>query len=209
MKLRNYFFGLFIITLLLSGCNNERDIIDQTNREKDLVVEEEITDEDINNERDYVLIIDENLDNVSEDLIKPQELKVGDVGLVLERDGEFLLVDFIRPVGDLPDDWSFARGYVPKENTILNPSEEKLRELSNVARLKDGEITLEDSLNGNEYLEQGNRYVSIIEVDDDRLLIEMPGGANDAWVSSSDVDYNLGYFEGYSDWDKLIVGKYK
>lgn len=209
MKLRNYFFGLFIITLLLSGCNNERDIIDQTNGEKDLVVEEEITDEDINNERDYVLIIDENLDNVSEDLIKPQELKVGDVGLVLERDGEFLLVDFIRPVGDLPDDWSFARGYVPKENTILNPSEEKLRELSNVARLKDGEITLEDSLNGNEYLEQGNRYVSIIEVDDDRLLIEMPGGANDAWVSSSDVDYNLGYFEGYSDWDKLIVGKYK
>lgn len=199
MKLRNYFFGLFIITLLLSGCNNERDIIDQTNGEKDLVVEEEITDEDINNERDYVLIIDENLDNVSEDLIKPQELKVGDVGLVLERDGEFLLVDFIRPVGDLPDDWSFARGYVPKENTILNPSEEKLRELSNVARLKDGEITLEDSLNGNEYLEQGNRYVSIIEVDDDRLLIEMPGGANDAWVSSSDVDYNLGYFEGYSD----------
>lgn len=48
-------------------------------------------------------------------------------------------------------------------------------------------------------MEQGNRYVSIIEVDDDRLLIEMPGGANDAWVSSSDVDYNLGYFEGYSD----------
>lgn len=202
MKVSKYLILIMLLSLTLIGCNSkqENETVDSTNIEN--VESSDIDDEIVessNSENQYILIEDDNLETLPEDLEKPETIAVGDVGLVLEDKGEYFLVDFIRPVGDLPDDWSFARGYVPKENTILNPSEEKLRELSNVARLKDGEITLEDSLNGNEYLEQGNRYVSIIEVDDDRLLIEMPGGANDAWVSSSDVDYNLGYFEGYSD----------
>lgn len=202
MKVSKYLILIMLLSLTLIGCNSqqENETVDSTNIEN--VESSDIDDEIVessNSENQYILVEDDNLETLPEDLEKPETIAVGDVGLVLEDKGEYFLVDFIRPVGDLPDDWSFARGYVPKENTILNPSEEKLRELSNVARLKDGEITLEDSLNGNEYLEQGNRYVSIIEVDDDRLLIEMPGGANDAWVSSSDVDYNLGYFEGYSD----------
>ena len=202
MKVSKYLILIMLLSLTLIGCNSqqENETVDSTNIEN--VESSDIDDEIVessNSENQYILVEDDNLETLPEDLEKPETIAVGDVGLVLEDKGEYFLVDFIRPVGDLPDDWSFARGYVPKENTILNPSEEKLRELSNVARLKDGEITLEDSLNGNEYLEQGNRYVSIIEVDDDRLLIEMPSGANDAWVSSSDVDYNLGYFEGYSD----------
>lgn len=198
MKFKNYFIGLILITFLLAGCNSESETLDQNNVEEEVVDEEATVVED-SYEREYVLVNDANLDNLDENLERPQDLNVGDVGLILEDEGELLLVDFIRPVGDLPEDWSFARGYVPKENTIINPSEDDLKEFSNVARLKDGEITLEDSLNGDEFTEEGNKYVNIVDRENDRLLIEMSGGRNNAWVSTSDVDYNLEHFDGYPD----------
>lgn len=150
-------------------------------------------------EKDYIgrfiLVNYANLEQVK-NLQVPQKLKVGDVGLIQESKDNLLLVDFIKPQGDLPLDWSFAKGYVPKENTILNPRPNELEMLSNICRLINGNINLQDSITGKNYTVEGNKFVNIVRKESNRLLIEMPGGQNDAWVSISDVDYDIEYFIG-------------
>lgn len=146
-------------------------------------------------ENQYALLINAHLENVPDNLKAPMRAEVGDVGIVLESEDNYLLVDFIKPQGDMPNDWSFAKGYVPKSHVIFNPSDEDLREFSNVVRLEGNEI-LTDSVTNESFTYEVERYAKILKSENDRVLISMPGGANDAWVSMDDVDYNLEYFKG-------------
>lgn len=174
---------------------NQVVIWDNENKRVEITRQKDVPTEDEDYIGRFVLINDANLDKVN-NLQVPQDLKVGDVGLILKADGNLLLVDLIKPQGDLPDDWSFARGYVPKDNTILNPRPNELKMISNVCRLINGEITLQDSVTGRNYTVAGNRFVNIVRVENNRVLIEVPGGNNDAWVSINDVDFGIEYFIG-------------
>ncbi|MDO5725206.1 MAG: copper amine oxidase N-terminal domain-containing protein [Tissierellia bacterium] len=144
----------------------------------------------------FVLINNSNLSKVDNDKKTPESLKVGDIGLIMKTEGNLLYLNLIKPVGDAIDDWSFAEGYVPKENCILNPRDQELEILSNVCRLRNGEIQVTDSVNGKSYMVDGNRFVKIKKIEKDRILIELPGGANDAWVTKNNVDFNFEYFIG-------------
>lgn len=126
----------------------------------------------------------------------PVSLKVGDVGLIVKTEGDFLYLDLIKPHGDVIEDWSFAKGYVPKENCIVNPRPNELEILSHVCRLKNGEVLVKDSVNGRSYQLEGDLFCNIVKKEKDKLLIELPGGANDAWVSKKDVDFHVEYFTG-------------
>ncbi len=131
----------------------------------------------------------------------PEGLKKGEVGIIKKVEGNLLDIDSLRPAGDVLDDWSFAIGFVPKENVIINPSLKDLESLSSIYRLKVGQMKLTDSVTGEVSFDtidtsNGGIFRKAIKKEKDRILIELPGGANPAWVSRNDVNQSLEYFIG-------------
>ena len=126
----------------------------------------------------------------------PESLKIGDVGFIIKSESDYLYIDLIKPVGDAMDDWSFAKGYVLKKDCILNPTPKELDLMSNVCRLKNGQIKVQDSVSGKTYEVEGNKFVQMSKKEKDKVLIEMAGGANDAWVSKKDIDFSFEDFIG-------------
>lgn len=185
----------FVPLRYIAEAFNQVVIWDNDNRSVEITRKRDVPTEEKDYIGRFVLINDTNLEKVK-NLQVPQDLKVGDVGLILKSEGDLLLVDLIKPQGDLPEDWSFAKGYVPKENTILNPRPDELKMISNVCRLINGEITLQDSITGRNYTVAGNRFVNIVRTEKNRVLIEVSGGNNDAWVSINNVDFGVEYFIG-------------
>ncbi|MDO5301280.1 MAG: copper amine oxidase N-terminal domain-containing protein [Tissierellia bacterium] len=149
-----------------------------------------------------VLINDSALPEANSKKRAPEQLQAGDVGIVLKAEGEELFVDLIRPVGDLPEDWSFARGYVPRKNVILMPTPQEYEILATVTFVREGKVTLEDAVTGEKEVVDGNFYAKVKKKEENRLLIERPGGANDAWVSTEDGQYYFENFTGNPGWEE-------
>lgn len=178
---------------------NQVVIWDGTTRNVYITREKDLPDKESDYVGRFVLINNLGRSNLNKDRKQPESLKLGDVGLILSSEGDYLYVDLIKPQGDLVEDWSFAKGYVKKKDCILNPRPEELTILSNVCRLKNGEVEVQDSVNGKPYKIDGDRFVNIDKKEKNRLLIEMAGGANNAWVSKKDVDFGFEYFIGNPD----------
>ena len=85
--------------------NNARDV--HITREMDIP----------SDENDYVgrFVLINNRSTLKDDKKSPESIKIGDVGLIIKSEGDYLYVDLIKPQGEATDDWSFAKGYVSKK----------------------------------------------------------------------------------------------
>ena len=186
----------FVPLRCIAEAFNQVVIWDQKARNVHITREKDIP----SNKNDYigrfVLINSIDVSSSKGDKKSPESLRIGDVGLILKSEGDYLYIDLIKPQGEAIEDWSFAKGYVLKKDCILNPRPNELDLISNVCRLKNGQIKVQDSINGETYEVDGNRFANIKRKEKNQLLIEMPGGANSAWVSKNDVDFVLEYFTG-------------
>lgn len=186
----------FVPLRCIAEAFNQVVIWDQKARNVHITREKDIP----SNKNDYigrfVLINSIDVSSSKGDKKSPESLRIGDVGLILKSEGDYLYIDLIKPQGEATEDWSFAKGYVLKKDCILNPRPNELDLISNVCRLKNGQIKVQDSINGETYEVDGNRFANIKRKEKNQLLIEMPGGANSAWVSKNDVDFGLEYFTG-------------
>lgn len=169
---------------------------DPQTRTVSVIREQDLLTEDKDYEGRYIIVDNPDLSSVLKDKETPKELKKGEVGIIYKAEGDLLYVDLIRPVGDAIEDWSFAMGYIPKKNVILNPRPEELESKTKIYHLRNEEILFEDSKTGEKYKLPGNEYVESIKKEKDRVLIEMAGGANPAWVSREYLDFELEHFTG-------------
>ena len=127
-----------------------------------------------------------------EDIKTPKDVSVGEVAYIRSIYKDYAYVDLMRPMQVYAE---INSGYIHLNNLKVDYSNEEISSICQYCCIKDDKVKGYNEPNGRVVEEQIlNHYAYILEKKDNWVKVGFPGGVDNLWVRSEDIDYDFSEF---------------